>query len=641
MLEHVNDTHPFECTRVNYHMSWPGTDPFYLANTVEANDRKTYYAVNYVPHVFLDGLIDGISSGPWEQMMLDRYAIDSPLTFDLSGEMTSPTDGSITVEITNTSAAAVSGQLRILLEESSIPYSGKNWNYVMRDFIGQGTTGETISVNPGQTISRTATFTIASTWVRANMTALVFLQNDTTKEIYQAGRIFFELNQPELVVYGLTIDDSATGNGNGRLDPGETVSLVFDLANLNPVTGTQVAGTLTSSDPHMAIGDGSATWPDIDPGATQQNTADPFVITADPGAPWGFDLVSTLTLDANGATGIKVITINLPVGLPENPIGPDAYGYYAYEDLDSYEPSPTFDWVEIDPTLGGAGTLFTLTDDQARFMSLPFTFRYYGQDFTSISICSNGWVALGSTSTNTTSPGTIPGPEGPPNMVAGFWCDLNPAAAGGGKVYTYHDQANARFIVEFSGVEHYHSQGLGEPETFEFVLYDPAVYPTQTGDGEIVVQYALVSDASGCGAGIEDGTETIGIQYWMSGVANGAAYGIAAGRAVKYTTAIPSTASVHGGPSAAAALLLARPNPVRGTAQIHYALPEAGDVTLRVFSLEGGLVRTLLDGEAPAGPGVVQWDGRSDRGLVVPAGVYFFRLSGPGLEVERKIVLQR
>jgi hypothetical protein len=86
---------------------------------------------------------------------------------------------------------------------------------------------------------------------------------------------------------------------------------------------------------------------------------------------------------------------------------------------------------------------------------------------------------------------------------------------------------------------------------------------------------------------------------------------------------------------------MARPNPMYGAGQIHYYLPQAGDVTLRVFSLEGAVVRTLLRGQAPEGPGVVQWDGRNERGISLPAGVYFFRLSGPGLDVERKIVLQR
>ncbi len=642
MLERINDGYPIECTRINYHVNWPlPSDPFYVANTVEANARWTYYGVNYVPYVRVDGLLLGGAWGPWVGMMLDRYALGSPLTIEVSGQMTSATDGSITAEITNTSAAAVSGQLRIVLTESDLLYDSKIWNYVMRDFIGQGTAGEAITVNPSETISRTATFTIAGTWVRANMTGLVFVQDDATKEIYQAGRIFFELDEPELAPVGLTIDDSAGGNGDGFLVPGETARLIYGLTDLNPVGAVGVSAILATSDPRVVISDASATWPDIPSGTTQQSTADPFEITVDPSAPSGWEIAATLTMSESGTGYTRAMMVYIPVGSPGSPLGPDAYGYYAYEDLDAYGPSPAYDWVEIDPTLGGPGTLFTLADNQVRNTALPFTFKYYGQTFTTISICSNGFVALGATTESTYRSGPIPGPEGPPNMVAAFWADLDPTAAGSGKVYTYADQANGRFIVEFSGVEFWDIADLGQPQTFEFILYDPVTHPTPTGDGEIVVQYALVNAPETCVAGIEDGTETIGLEYWSARGANPATHGMAAGRAVKYTTATPSSAAVPAGEGATTTLLTARPNPMRGTGQIRYYLPEAGDVTLRIFSPEGALVRTLLHEEAPAGPGVVNWDGRSDRGLAVPAGVYFFRLSGPGVEVERKIVLQR
>ena len=40
------------------------------------------------------------------------------------------------------------------------------------------------------------------------------------------------------------------------------------------------------------------------------------------------------------------------------PLGPDAYGYFAYDDTDlRYGEAPTYGWVEIDTGYGGAGTL--------------------------------------------------------------------------------------------------------------------------------------------------------------------------------------------------------------------------------------------------------------------------------------------
>jgi hypothetical protein len=59
------------------------------------------------------------------------------------------------------------------------------------------------------------------------------------------------------------------------------------------------------------------------------------------------------------------------------------------------------------------------------------------------------------------------------------------------------------------------------------------------------------------------------------------------------------------------------------TARFALALPirSAGSVT--VFDLQGRLVRTLRDGEQPAGEHVIEWNGASDSGVRVQPGVYF------------------
>jgi hypothetical protein len=225
-------------------------------------------------------------------------------------------------------------------------------------------------------------------------------------------------------------------------------------------------------------------------------------------------------------------------------------------------------------------------------------------------------------------------------MIAGFWTDLNPVAAGGGKIYEWSDPVGGRYIIEFSGVEHYHESGLGVPETFQFILYDPAMHPTQTGDGQIDIQYLVVNDASGCTVGIENETETVGIQYLYGGHLNAAAYGLQAGRAIRFTTTPPTgTTGVAESGSAPGRLLLAvRPNPFFSGTTITYAVPEAGPVMLQVFRPDGGLVRTLLDGHVGAGSGTVGWDGRDARGAGMPAGIYFYRFSGDGFATSGKVV---
>jgi hypothetical protein len=622
-------------------MNWPGpNDPFYLANPTENLARKDYYAVEAVPQVQVDGFIDG-GSGSLEMLMLNRHAVDSPLTISVGGQILSPTTGEITATITNTSGASVGGALHFVLTESDVPYSGKNWTYAMRDFFPGDTAGESITLGPGDSLVRTAAFNLGAGWVRQNMAAIVFVQNNLTKEVIQTGRIYLDPDQPELIAMDIVVDDAA-GDGDGHLDPGETVDLSYVLANANPLTATGVTGTLTTTDLLTPIADPSGTWADIPTQAMRDNAADPFVVSSSASSPSGRMVSATLAVAAGPAGYSRTCTVYIPVGSPSDPIGVDGYGYYAYEDCDDFfAAAPVYSWIEVDPAHGGAGTLVNLGDDETISLDAPFSFKYYGNIFTRVSICSNGWVAMGNTTNTSPANAPIPHADGPPNMIAGFWGDLNPAAAGGGMIYRYYDATGHRFIVEWSGVEHYSELGLGLPETFEIILLDPAYHATPTGDGAIIMQYALVNDASTCTVGIENAAETIGIQYLYSSELNPSATGLAAGRAIKYTTLSPSPAAVdHGAVRPQTVMLQARPNPARGGTHIHFDLPVGGPVALRVFGPDGALIRTLIDGPLPAGPGMVEWDGRSDCGHAVPSGVYFYRLSGPGFDVSHKIVKQ-
>jgi hypothetical protein len=53
------------------------------------------------------------------------------------------------------------------------------------------------------------------------------------------------------------------------------------------------------------------------------------------------------------------------------------------------------------------------------------------------------------------------------------------------------------------------------------------------------------------------------------------------------------------------------------------------------------LVRTLVDGFQTSGTKRVDWNGRNDAGDRVATGVYLCRMSAPGFNVTRKMVLLR
>jgi chitodextrinase len=94
-----------------------------------------------------------------------------------------------------------------------------------------------------------------------------------------------------------------------------------------------------------------------------------------------------------------------------------------------------------------------------------------------------------------------------------------------------------------------------------------------------------------------------------------------------------------GAPPLETGLLGADPNPFRGSTTISYSLAGPGPAALRIYDVQGRLVRTLADHRSIV-PGVhrATWDGTQDRGGQAPRGVYFSRFTAAGIDETRKII---
>jgi photosystem II stability/assembly factor-like uncharacterized protein len=68
------------------------------------------------------------------------------------------------------------------------------------------------------------------------------------------------------------------------------------------------------------------------------------------------------------------------------------------------------------------------------------------------------------------------------------------------------------------------------------------------------------------------------------------------------------------------------PNPFGLGTTIRFTLEQPSRVQLLIADPAGRVVRTLGDGSRAAGPHVVAWDGRTDRGTSAPAGIYLYIL---------------
>lgn len=89
------------------------------------------------------------------------------------------------------------------------------------------------------------------------------------------------------------------------------------------------------------------------------------------------------------------------------------------------------------------------------------------------------------------------------------------------------------------------------------------------------------------------------------------------------------------------ASLAAYPNPFNPTVRIAWSVPRKSRVTVRIWDVNGRLVRTLEDAVRGAGDYHAEWNGRNAVGRPVSAGVYFCRVSIGDRALSRKLMLLR
>ncbi len=88
------------------------------------------------------------------------------------------------------------------------------------------------------------------------------------------------------------------------------------------------------------------------------------------------------------------------------------------------------------------------------------------------------------------------------------------------------------------------------------------------------------------------------------------------------------------------------PNPFNPETWIPYQVSKSAEVTLRIYSINGILVRTLALGQTPVGvyqsrSRAAYWDGRNDVGESVASGIYFYTLTADDFTATRKMLIRK
>ncbi|MBR5781080.1 MAG: T9SS type A sorting domain-containing protein [Bacteroidales bacterium] len=185
-MEELTAANPGKYTYTKYPMNGPGTgDPYY---TAECGTRRTYYNVNSVPTIFLDG---GTSEAPVTQLALDRRLNEKSFVniqgaFQVEGNtITLAADFMAYSDVFNAKAYVA------VNEKTTTGNTGSNgeteFHHIMLKMLTSAQ-GEAMSINAGEIKHVEYTFDMSSTHVEDmnDLEVAMWLQNQTTKEVYNS-----------------------------------------------------------------------------------------------------------------------------------------------------------------------------------------------------------------------------------------------------------------------------------------------------------------------------------------------------------------------------------------------------------------------------------------------------------------------
>jgi hypothetical protein len=422
------------------------------------------------------------------------------------------------------------------------------------------------------------------------------------------------------------VDDS-----NGVLDPGETSTLNFTLKNLGEEIGS-LTTTIHSMNSAITISNPSSSHSGIESG-------DDFVvdcdITAD-GSAWSGKRVKVQLVfeDERGIKSHLYTYITIGTGDNSSPTGPDNYGYYGYDSSDTaYPHAPTYEWIELDPQLGGDGEVVLLSDDENHNIDLPFGVNYYGAIYNSITICSNGWISFKQTEHTNFRNWSIPAILGPYGMISPYWDDLIGKKVGSThedmRVVYKHDSSNQRFIIEWNeAYSNFDDQSL---QKFQIVILDPSISTGVNGESDIIFNYHTVSNpdqsSNYATVGIENYNQNDGVLYTYANIYESGATPLSDGISIKFTTAKPDNfVNIDESSPETTQLLGCYPNPFNPDTTLKFQLSEGGSIAVKIYNSNGEMVRDLINGSFETGTHSISWDGKDGKGSSLSSGVYTIQM---------------
>ncbi len=178
---------------IRYHGDSPWEfDPFYAANVPESQERYAYYSIVAIPINFLDGRITYANCllEMYRDAIDDRHEVPSAFSLLASDSMTVDSCFVEVRVIAEQDPGPDSLVLRTAVVEDSIYYEAPNsqtiFNHIFRSFVPDHD-GIGFLIAQGETLDVQLAFELDPVWDAAHISSVVFIQNDSDREIYQAA----------------------------------------------------------------------------------------------------------------------------------------------------------------------------------------------------------------------------------------------------------------------------------------------------------------------------------------------------------------------------------------------------------------------------------------------------------------------
>ena len=466
------------------------------------------------------------------------------------------------------------------------------------------------TIPPGGTITIADGFQITASDTIPDLHMLIFGLDASNGADEWTSNFNIRAYAPALEYLTFSIDD-ASGNNNGRLDPGETADISITIKNSGSSGAMNITGLLTTVSPYITINTNSMLYGNL---AGEETATQVFNITADAATPVGHS--ASFTIDLNGDFNI-----------------------YATGEFTSIVGQVPVLIIDLDPNNSSAPVIEeSLTNLEVTYVvknSVPDTLDLYSSVFVLLGIYNENYI--------------LTSQEG--QKLADY---LN----FGGRMYMeggdtwYYDQiynpTPVHPMFNIAGTEDGNGDLLdiaGQPgsivDGMTFHYSGENNYIDQIGAiSPAVMMFKNISPEYGCTVSNDAGIyRTIGSSFEFGGLDNQDFtrdelmivyldfFGIPGIWTTVKENDLPFVEVVN------------YPNPFNTETTIRINLDKDTPVDLGIYNMNGQLVSALANGRMTAGSHEFKWNASDASGSRVADGIYFYRLQAGDQLVTRKLVL--